>query len=271
MINTTIDFLKYKRFFAIGCSFTDYCWPTCANIISKEIPNHYIYAQSGAGNFYIYQALIEAMIRHTIDKDDLVMIMFSNVTREDRFIKGRGWVTPGNIYYQSEYDDQFLTKHACQFGYLMRDLNLVHGCKLILDTIGCDYELMSIVPFHSERSDDKLMDNVEQVLDFYSATLNFVRPSVLETVFNNFWDSRLPRPQYHVAWQNEKYKDNHPTPSEHLEYLQTIFPDIAFLDSTLEFVNTANNAVLSENFTNDVIPKHNREVVSPGRLGSTLG
>lgn len=245
---SSIDFKKYKRFFAFGCSFTNYSWPTWANIIAKEIPDHYIYAKPGAGNFYIFQALMEAIIHHKINKDDLVMIMFSNITREDRFVKNKGWVAPGNLYHQTEYNQEFLKKYLCHHGYLMRDLNLVQGCKLSLETIGCDYDLMSMVPFDSEQSNDKKIDHVDYILEFYKDIIESVRPSVMDVVFNNDWESRPHRPEYFVQWQKQKYRDNHPTPAEHLEFLQRTYTDIEFSKSTLEFVSSCNEVVLSDNF-----------------------
>jgi len=243
-----IDFKKYSRFFAFGCSFTAYYWPTWANIIAKEIPDHYIYAKSGAGNFYIFQALMEAQIHHSINKNDLVMIMFSNITREDRFTRNRGWITPGNLYFQDEYDNKFLKNYLCHHGYLMRDLNLVQGCRSTLDNIGCDYELMSMVPFDSESSDGKKIDNVEYLFKFYQNTLSILKPSVMEIIFNNDWESRPIRPIYSVSWQKEKYRDMHPTPAEHFLYLQKIYPNIQFSAETHDWVELTNDVVLSSNF-----------------------
>jgi len=247
----TIDFSKYNRFFAFGCSFTDYNWPTWANIIAQEIPDHYIYAKSGAGNFYIFQALMQATLHHKIDRHDLVMIMFSNITREDRFTKNRGWITPGNLYYQNEYDQKFLKNYLCHHGYLMRDLNLVTGCHLALENIGCDYELMSMVPFDSESSETKRIDNIEYILNFYKDTLNVIKPSVLETVFNNDWESRPKRPCYRVCWQKETYRDNHPTPVEHLMYLKYIYPKLELKNQTIDFVERMDERVMSDTFIID--------------------
>lgn len=262
-----MNFTKYKRFFAFGCSFTDYYWPTWANIIAQEIPDAYIYAKSGAGNFYIYQALMEATIYHKINKDDLVMIMFSNVSREDRFTRKRGWITTGNLYHQNEYDQKFLDKYLCDHGYLMRDLNLVHGCKLSLDSIGCDYELMSMVPFDSKKSDDQTMYKVNYLLDFYKDTISRVHPSVMDVVFNGNWNSRKPRPTYKCHWSTDLYVDNHPTPEEHLEYLQKTFKDIKFKKPTLDFVKKQNKIVMSNKFDITAPATYNKH--SQPRLGES--
>lgn len=264
-----IDFKKYKRLFAFGCSFTDYHWPTWANILSQEIPDTKIFGKSGAGNFFIYQSLIEANIRYNITKDDLVMIMFSNVTREDRFIYDRGgWITPGNLFHQSEYDEHFMKTSFCHHGYLMRDLNLIYGCKTLLDSIGCDHELMSIVPFESLKSDGLMMQGVDYLLDFHKDTLSQIKPSVFETVFKNDWNTRLPRPKYKVCWTTEKYVDNHPTPLEHFEYLKLTFPDTTFAQSTIDYVNNHDQTVFSENFSDDSLV-YDKKLSS--RLGVTYG
>jgi len=244
-----MDFKKYKRFFSFGCSFTQYHWPTWANIISKEIDESYNYGRTGAGNFFIYQSLIEAILKHKINKDDLVMVMFSNVTREDRFVKKDGWITPGNLYFQNEYDEKFLKKYLCDHGYLMRDLNLVSGCKFSLDSIGCDYKLMSMVPFDSKQSDGSKMSNIDYLLKFYNDILTTLEPNVLDTVFDGDWNTRSPRPTYQVHWQKQDYVDNHPTPNEHLEYLQKIMPNAVFSKETLDFVTDVNQQVLSKDFT----------------------
>lgn len=251
---------NYKRFFAFGCSFTQYCWPTWADIISKEFKESYNYGRSGGGNFFIYQSLIEAILKHKIDKNDLVMIMFSNVTREDRFTKARGWITPGNLYFQNEYDNKFLKNYMCDHGYLMRDLNLVTGCALALDSIACDYKLMSIVPFDSKQSDGIKMSEIDYLLKFYKTTLDAVEPSVLDAVFKGDWNTKQPRPTYHVSWQKEKYSDNHPTPAEHLEYLQIIMPTIKFDEIILQFVEESTQQVLSKNFHTSIfdIPRADR-------------
>jgi hypothetical protein len=45
-----LDVHKYKRFFAFGRSFTDYLWPTWADIIGREIPYYENWGHGAAGN-----------------------------------------------------------------------------------------------------------------------------------------------------------------------------------------------------------------------------
>lgn len=234
-----IDFAKYKRAFLFGCSFTHYIWPTWADLIAKEIPETHIYAQSGAGNFYIYQALIEAIVTHKINRDDLVLVMFSNVTREDRYTRKDGWITPGNLFFQDTYDSKFMDKFFCERGYLMRDLALVEGIDRTLTTTGADYSLLSMIPLDSLSSDETKMQDVDDVLSVYQSTLAKVKPSVFETIYNSKWSNRPLRPSYTTHWATGLYVDNHPTPDEHLEYILKTFPHTKFKDTTIEYANNS--------------------------------
>jgi hypothetical protein len=247
LIQDSINFSKYERAFYFGCSFTDYYWPTWADIVSQEIPKNYKYAKCGAGNFYIYQAVVEAIITHKITENDLVMVMFSNVTREDRYTKSDGWITPGNLFHQNFYDEKFMKRFFCEKGYLMRDLTLVEGVDRILSTTGADYSLMSMIHLDSYSSDHTKMENVNDVLQIYQSTLNKIKPSVFEIIFNNNWNNRPLRPKYTCHWADGLYTDNHPIPTEHLEYLQKMFPKTEFSDNTINQTKIWTDMVLNSN------------------------
>lgn len=262
-----MDLTKYKRAFFFGCSFTHYYWPTWADLLAREIKETHVYAQVGAGNFYIYQALIEATVKYNIGPDDLVMIMLSNATREDRYTRKEGWMTPGNLFFQDLYSKDFLDKFFCEKGYLMRDLALAEGMMRILNSTGADHHTMSIVPLDSLSSDSRKMDRVSDVVNFYSKTLSKIKPNVLDTVFNGDWNSRPLRPKYTTHWAPGTYTDNHPTPLEHLEYLETIFPSLSLSDSTKEYAETSTAELLSCTTYSDVFDKFKNQLcILEGRL-----
>lgn len=241
VIKDEIQFSKYKRAFVFGCSFTNYYWPTWADLISYEIPETYMYGKTGAGNFYIYQSLVEAIMAHNIGKDDLVMIMFSNVTREDRYTKKDGWLTPGNLFYQDSYDKKFMDRFFCEKGYLMRDCTLIEGIDRILSNTEADYRLMSMINLDSHNSDANKMTGVDEVLELYSDTIKKIQPSVFELIFNNDWRNNPKRPTYNTHWSNTPYIDNHPTVLEHLEYILKIFPNTKFSEKTLKLAQECND------------------------------
>ena len=66
-----------------------------------DIP-FYNYGQSGAGNQYIANMIAQANAVHKFAPDDLIMVCWTNVCREDKWHNGQ-WATPGNIYTQNIY------------------------------------------------------------------------------------------------------------------------------------------------------------------------
>ena len=113
--------IQPQRLFAFGCSFTNYYWPTWVDIVAQELQiPYYNYGQAGAGNQYIFNKLMQADSYYQFDKNDLVIVCWTNVAREDRYAHGH-WETPGNIYTQSSYDEKFVRQWADPVGYAVRD------------------------------------------------------------------------------------------------------------------------------------------------------
>jgi len=248
---------NYKRFFAFGCSLTRYHWPTWADIIAREIPESYNYGQSGAGNLFISNQVVEANVRHKFNDTDLVMIMWSSVSREDRWIKGT-WLTPGNIYTQNFYDEKFIQQFSDFKGYVIRDLSLITMCKGFLDNIGLDYHMLNMAPFLSPhiQSPNQLFDNGETVLDFYKETLSSIRPDILTVEYNGEWPKHPIKG--HGAGQNTDY---HPDTIGYANYLKKIFPGLEFSKKTYKFIKEHQTYIQQAKHIDDLIPTWN-----PGRL-----
>ena len=245
-----IDFKKYKRFFAFGCSFTQYKWPTWADIIAQEIPESYNYGMGGGSNVLMHLSLIEAHQKHQITSDDLVIITWTNCAREDRYINGH-WQTPGNIYTTGFYDAEYVKKYADLRGYFLRDMTLIQGTKLILDSLKVDHYFHSMVPLQTvNQYTDKAMKNIKDIEARYADVLAFVKPSYLEVIFNFDWLKRQPRP---TVWYNNKFNiDPHPTPDEHLEYLLKLHPGTMFKQSTLDYSKEFTQRILADAYVQDI-------------------
>lgn len=226
-----MDFKKYKRFFAFGCSMTEYNWPTWADIIATEIPESYNYGRSGAGNLFIASQITEAHHRHNFDENDLVMCMWSGFTREDRYIKN-GWRTPGNIFTQNFYDSAFVEKYADVRGYLLRDMSLISLTVGFLDNLKLDYHMLNMMSFRLTQSDTlyNFKEN-DDILELFEKSISKLKPDLATVELDNKWPAREI---YHNAGQRVDY---HPSTKQHFQYLQKIFPDIQFSQKTIDFVN----------------------------------
>lgn len=263
-----------KRLFSFGCSFTQYDWPTWADILGRQFKHYENWGRKGAGNQFIFNSLIECHLKNQLTPSDTVGIMWTNVAREDRYVNN-SWLVPGNIYTQTTYNSDFVRKFADTRGYYIRDLATIHAAKLLLDHIGCQYFFLSMVPILNhlqyDDTDNDDINEVHDLLPYYQETIDSVLPSVFEVVFNKDWWSRpfmpknisLVEQEYnkHAGndwptfnnfiqqkfdgvskeileeifditkwdWNQLIYRqsrsDAHPTPLEHLEYIDQVLLD----------------------------------------------
>jgi hypothetical protein len=152
--------------------------------------------------------------------------MWTSATREDRFIKGR-WRTPGNIFKQNYYDNEFIKKYVDIQGCFERDIPLIYAADQILKKINCTYHMLSMVDITNPDQNLK-KEFSSNLFDLYKESLSKIKPSVHNIVFNYDWNNR--------KINNSRY-DNHPLPLEHLEYLLKVLPEYKISDEIKTFVN----------------------------------
>lgn len=252
-----MDLTKYKRFFAFGCSFTEFRWPTWADLISREIPESYNYGKSGGGNAFMFYSLMEAHARHNIGPDDLVIIFWTNVTREDRYTNH--WLTPGNIYSQPVYSQEFIDKFVTIRGCLIRDAAVIHAAKQSLEHFGCDHAFLSMVPLNDTEDND-------DVCDVFKESLAFIKPSIYEIEYNFDWYSRGNAKASYTAPGSKKayvFDDAHALPNIHLSYVEKTL-GIKFSDSTIEYANEQTELLLTPGIISNIDYKF--EKTYPKRL-----
>lgn len=194
------------RLFTFGCSFTKYHWPTWADILGREYGQFFNYGKAGAGNFYILNKLIEATKLNMLTESDTVIIMWTSIGREDRWSSNHGgWITEGSIFNQSIFSKEFVSEWADPNWYLIRDLTCITSAKKILESIGCKWHFLSMVPIeyyddsnYFKNSSYKKFNVNKNIQDLFLDELNAIQPSVYEIIFNFNWYSR-------PFFQPEKY------------------------------------------------------------------
>lgn len=235
------------RFFSFGCSYTQYNWPTWADIIGRQAGQFENWGQSGAGNHFILNSVMECHQRNRINQDDLVIVMWTFPTREDRFVRGK-WLTPGNVYQHREYDENFTRKFSDPVGYMINTCNYIRAVWEILDKTGCSFYFLSVVDY---RTNPPGFDPVEggmtrqQVLDVYQDVVDCILPSVHEVIYNFDWSNpvygKLASYPHKLYPKNgtkpQLAPDYHPTPLQHMRYLETVIPELLLNQDTREFVH----------------------------------
>jgi hypothetical protein len=226
-----LDLKRYKRFFAFGCSFTNYMWPTWADIIATEM-SHAEYGNfgiSGSGNETILCRVVEADKRFQFNTDDLIMIMWTTMCREDRWVGG-SWKMTGNIFNQFEYDENFVTNFADPKGYLIKNMAVMSSTRRYVHSTNASLFTMTATPFdHQQNTADP---QIQGILDLYSADNELVQDSLFEVEMDNEWGTGC---QY---LKNQTLcNDYHPTPIRYYNYLLKL--GFVFSNDTYKYVMDA--------------------------------
>ena len=207
-----------KRIFTFGCSFTNYKWPTWANILAYDLDIPlYNYGKSGAGNQFIFNSLMQADYYYKFDKNDLVIICWTNVCREDRRIENQ-WVTGGNIWTNSYYDDKFLKKYADALGYAVRDFALIKASWEILDKRKVSSHFLKMLDFEyvDQWNHTAKLYNADELFAIYKVYLDKIYKSFYEILWSNDLNKKREMDFKNI---DDKFIDGHPTVIEHYTYL----------------------------------------------------
>jgi hypothetical protein len=192
-----------RRLVTFGCSFTNYRWSTWADCLAPEFDSFENWAQSGAGNEFIFNSVMEADQRQLFGPNDTVVVCWTTPTREDRYVQGR-WHTLGNMFTCPIYNKEYLENHIDQRGLLIKTLAYIKAVKILLESRKTHWRFLSIDGFDS--------------LNIYQDVVDSILPSYKAVLFPNNWPDRNGDP--------------HPSPQEHLAYLDAVLPGWVTKQST---------------------------------------
>jgi hypothetical protein len=237
--------MSYKRFFAFGCSFTDWPWTTWADIIAAAYPGaqYYNFGKGGGSNQLILSRVMEADSVFNFNKDDLVIVQWTSITRESRYIVDR-WRGSGNVYNDNESYGEDFYKYIDPLDYLIRDCAAIKAVHTLLEHKQCKFEFLSMVPIVKPESlarramniDLGSTSNAQYLLKTYNTVLSRIKPSYLETIFNGkFW----PNPT------KLTYSDGHPDPEQHLQYIERVLPEVPVTDSIRALIQKDMKALIN--------------------------
>jgi hypothetical protein len=258
---------KYNRCFAFGCSFTNYRWPTWADIIGQDIPVYQNWGESGAGNPFIFNSVIEAHSRYQFTKGDLVAIMWSIPTREDRYSDNK-WLHATIQSMEQVYGSKWVDRFALdRRAFLIRDFGLIKATQTVLESLECDWTNLALQPMTTINDEVAALDFDEATMSeqdqrtFWFNIWEELRNGVVskyaenQDVLTTYQDifpnieppcerifQSLTRLRTRRAVNN---KDVHPTPSEALEYLDTIWPNNTLSTEARQYAATWTDRVFA--------------------------
>lgn len=225
-------FNNRKRFFAFGCSYTQYSYATWADLIGRRFEEYYNFGAAGCSNTHIMNKVIEADNFYKFDAStDLVIIMLTGFGRFTYLPKNsNNWISKGDLYtYNHNTKDPITTAFvdnmwSDDWAVYQSWIN-VKTIKNILDSKKIDYKILMGI------DNSGYIDGTAQVSDFMLDkakeiyTLLDVKQSLDEwKKINNHVDSPY--------WQDVSRPDGHPSTRVYMKYLQDHFPEL--VDENME-------------------------------------
>jgi len=196
--------------YTFGCSFTQYHWPTWANIIAYDL-NMTLknYGQVGMGNFGIANRILEVNERIGVDKDDMLMVLWSSWDREDR-LKEKQWRGEGSVFSNDEtYGIKWLKKYYDDSDKIMKNVfwihsvNRLYGKRLTWQGSGFDY-----------YRNDTFFDETPAGLDEHAQAMIKTYGHLMPEVYH--WLNAEDRHSFHHL------ADAHPDIKKHLQLVHDV-------------------------------------------------
>lgn len=216
-----------KRLFTVGCSYTQYNWPTYAEFLGTQYDYCLNLGQAGAGNDYIFNAANFIYDYFKPTANDTVIVQWSGVGRLDHIpYNSTEYESCGNLDWQDIYPREYVKKYfnIVQSAYSLKNYassiyvtSKLFGSKFItFNMLDPWFELFFGEPFNTSIFDD----NLKYVKDHYPFELlkdTFNRINSARSLEEFCWEYTQDVPIYNF-FEGEVQEDTHPSPNQHLAY-----------------------------------------------------
>jgi hypothetical protein len=218
-----------RRLFTFGCSFTEYRWPTWADIIGQSFEHYENWGLCGSGNYLISSRVMECNHVNKLTKDDVVIVMFTSIPRIDFYNKN--WSMKGNIFTTMNlpFEEEWITNHWSIVQGFYNTWIAVKQTKLLLDNIGCEYKLLrafDISP-NTAHNINYFSPNVheQKFLEEYSKDINLYFGN--DPIMLDWTDQQETGCYIFDKGQHgqKNYRDYHPTIRHHEKWCREVLSE----------------------------------------------
>lgn len=247
--------MNQTRLFTFGCSFTQYKWPSWADMIGLNFEKFYNFGQPGSGIFFMLYQFVFGNEYFKFNKNDTLIFMLSDEARVD-IIKNQEWLTTGLVFNSKEIFGERFFNHYSEIHAVESSYIYVYLLKEMLDKIGCKYEIIyAFPPFFENTMDlfDKSIKNIWNKKD--NLTSNNI-----ESLTN--FSQKVNDNSYSLVndLTKETYQDGHCTISTHLEYVKknlSKYYDKKYDSVVMEWesfnIDGKNDNIVEDNFKNIIL------------------
>ena len=164
--------------------------------------------------------ITEANTRYKFNEDDLIIVMWTTMCREDHYVRGN-WLHTGNIFTQTDYDETFVRKFADTTGYLIRDMALITMSTSFLKSLPATTVVLNSVPWDNQQ--DMTDPRAVFTLEMYAETVQSVPPCLFELEMNGHWDfGHSFYDPHHCTPGGPLFNDYHPSTQRYYNYLKKL-------------------------------------------------
>lgn len=234
--------IKNRRLLASGCSFTDYYWPTWADILGEYFLNYQQVGIGGSDNATVARSII----KHA-KPDDLVIVMWTSYDRWSFYVEdGHPMPKDQNNHWRHLgslplWDKEFCLKYYHKVERFHTTMDYIKLIDCHKDKVGYEvYHFPAFPLFHAET--ESTVD--PRLLDIYNNSLSDVE--------NNFLTSQLSlkefRDKKYPLLPKNKPGDTHPLPLCHWAYAEEFIApklDISFTSEHKDRIEIIHNNILN--------------------------
>jgi hypothetical protein len=237
-----------NRLFTFGCSLTNYHYPTWADIIAENFDEYQNWGEEGAGNSFILNSLIECDQRNQLTSSDTVIILWSSIARIDYYQLNK-WGHLRNKYFDLKNRD---VPYSCPDGYQLLSCSWVIAALNFLRSRDITWKM-----FHWQE-----LDVDTPIYKLYKESLS---PMVYAPFEKNSRDYKISpdavrehfRRQrelnannqvtdHHEAEQNINILDWHPSPLNHLNWVEKHLPEYIISEQAKYNLHTIDQCLFAQ-------------------------
>ena len=230
-----------KRFFAYGCSFTKWQYPTWADCIGVNFDEYYNHGRGGCDHTYILDTVHEDNLKYKFNKDtDVIFVATTGVNRLTWYDHRSAWPT-GDLYnwqnsikqaglqdwskFEGFFNELWNLDWAC-----LRTSNAVIQIKSFLNFINVDHKIFQ--GMNSKFILEKELSLGSNTLEKFRTHFQFIEdiPAIDDYRCEN---------ECHSV-NDDHGLDGHPGQPRHFSYVKKFFPKY-YTDESEKFYNKTVN------------------------------
>ncbi len=217
-----------RRFFAFGCSYTYYCYPTWADIVGSQYDEYYNQALFGAGNEFIAQMVYEMDFLKKFNTNDTVVVLMTSPTRYDSFID-QTWQWRGSVFSETNKEVYTPQWHRDLWSVeqgVMSSWRALKSIRTLLTQRGVNHKILAAFPILGDDWAGDVAKNIKSpevlaMAEDFSASID---NRMDQTLFRQLHSKHNSNKElfYHFDFG----MDGHPTVPMHLDFVKNEMPDL---------------------------------------------